>query len=192
MTITFIRHGKTLGNLEKRYIGKTDEMLCESGVREIKRNVLEKKYPDAGFVFSSPMKRCLETCTLIYPQKKPVIIEDFCEMDFGFFEGKNYGELKDNPEYQKWLESGGENPFPGGESRADFVRRIMRGFDSMMKKIACCLENSSGSGKAFLKKNLSVSAVVHGGTIMAAMSELTKKNYYDFQILNGESLSYEF
>lgn len=187
MKITFIRHGKTSGNLEKRYIGKTDELLCESGILQIKKNILGKKYPAAGIVFSSPMKRCLETCSLIYPQKKPVIIEDFREMDFGAFEGKNYGELKDNPEYQKWLESGGEIPFPGGEGRADFVRRTMRGFDKMTEEIARYCEKSG-----CVEKDVLVSVVVHGGTIMAVMSSLTKKNFYDFQIANGEILSYEF
>lgn len=192
MTITFIRHGKTLGNLEKRYIGKTDERLCEVGAAEIRQNVIKKKYPAADIVFSSPMRRCLETCSLIYHQKQPVLMEDFCEMDFGSFEGKNYGELKDSPEYQKWLKSGGEKPFPGGESRADFVRRTMRGFDRMIEEISLFRGNSSCGGETFLQKNLRISAVVHGGTIMAAMSSLTKKNYYDFQILNGEFLSYEF
>ena len=29
--ILLIRHGKTQGNLERRYIGRTDEPLCEAG-----------------------------------------------------------------------------------------------------------------------------------------------------------------
>lgn len=37
MKIIFIRHGKTKGNLEKRYIGKTDESLCEIGIKELKK-----------------------------------------------------------------------------------------------------------------------------------------------------------
>ena len=31
MKLQFIRHGKTQGNLEKRYIGSTDEPLCAKG-----------------------------------------------------------------------------------------------------------------------------------------------------------------
>ena len=31
-TLVFIRHGATKGNLEKRYIGRTDEPLCDIGI----------------------------------------------------------------------------------------------------------------------------------------------------------------
>ena len=31
MKLTFIRHGKTQGNLESRYVGRTDQPLCAEG-----------------------------------------------------------------------------------------------------------------------------------------------------------------
>lgn len=34
-TITLIRHGKTAGNYEKRYIGVTDEQMTLDGKNEI-------------------------------------------------------------------------------------------------------------------------------------------------------------
>ena len=43
MTVFLIRHGQTRGNLERRYIGSTDQRLCARGrealeaVREIGR-----------------------------------------------------------------------------------------------------------------------------------------------------------
>ncbi len=182
---TFIRHGATAGNLEKRYIGKkTDESLSEIGAAKILENTAKGKYPGADFVFSSPMKRCLETCNLIYgseknPKEKPTIIEDFCETDFGDFEGKNFSELKDNPEYKKWIESGGEMPFPNGEGRAEAAARALKGFSKTLEILG---EN--------LEKAVHVSAVVHGGTVMAVLSKLTGKNYYDFQLENGDAVSF--
>ena len=53
MKLIFIRHGKTAGNLERRYIGRTDEPLCDEGIAEI----LGKEYPDADIVVASPMFR---------------------------------------------------------------------------------------------------------------------------------------
>ncbi|MDR4022422.1 MAG: phosphoglycerate mutase family protein, partial [Eubacteriales bacterium] len=38
MKIILIRHGKTAGNIKGRYIGKTDEPLCEEGINEIREN----------------------------------------------------------------------------------------------------------------------------------------------------------
>ena len=108
MKIIFIRHGKTAGNLEKRYIGTTDESLCDEGKSEIKG----RAYPDVRRVICSPMKRCIETAALIYPDIKPFICNDLRECDFGDFENKNYSELNGNADYQRWIDSGGEMPFP--------------------------------------------------------------------------------
>ena len=64
MKWVLIRHGKTQGNLEHRYIGsQTDESLCPQGISELK----EMHYPPVQRVFVSPMKRCLETAALLYP-----------------------------------------------------------------------------------------------------------------------------
>jgi len=193
---TFIRHGATAGNLEKRYIGKkTDESLCERGAAKIAKNAAEGKYPGADFVFSSPMKRCLETCNLIYdseknPGLKPILIEDFCETDFGDFEGKNFSELKDTPEYKKWLESGGELAFPNGESRAEATARSLNGFSKMLDFLALNTKNEKQEKTEKTEENLRVSAVVHGGTVMAVLSKLTGKNYYDFRLENGGKISF--
>ena len=35
MEIVLIRHGATAGNIEKRYIGTTDEPLCDTGTAQI-------------------------------------------------------------------------------------------------------------------------------------------------------------
>ena len=56
-TFYLIRHGRTAGNLERRYIGSTDEPLCPEGRREVSG----LRAPEADRVFASPLKRCLET-----------------------------------------------------------------------------------------------------------------------------------
>ncbi len=69
ITVCLIRHGITKGNLEGRYIGTTDEPLYD--------NKIQKSIPDADLVVSSPLKRCVSTARLIYPENKIEIIEDF-------------------------------------------------------------------------------------------------------------------
>ena len=91
-----IRHGKTQGNLEHRYIGnRTDEPLCEQGIAELKT----KHYPMVQRVFVSPMKRCLETAALLYPGVPVDVVDDFRECDFGDFE--NYIDVWYNSLYYK-------------------------------------------------------------------------------------------
>lgn len=175
MKIIFIRHGKTVGNREKRYIGRTDEALCGEGISEIN----SKKYPDAESVFCSPMRRCIETAKLIYADKKINIFDDFRECDFGDFEGKNYAELNGDPVYQSWIDSGGKMTFPNGEDPDLFKKRCACAFEKITEKIK--LEDTAA-------------LVVHGGTIMAILEKFAvpKKDFYEFNAQNGGGFITEF
>ena len=164
-----IRHGLTQGNLEGRYTGcRTDEPLCPKGVEALRR----VSVPPVTRVFSSPMKRCLETAAILYPLLVPEIVPDFRECDFGAFENKNYAELNGRKDYQRWIDSGGGIPFPGGESRGSFSARCVRAFDALTK------EDPAGD----------CALIVHGGTIMAIMEAraLPRGGYYDFRVKSGQ------
>jgi alpha-ribazole phosphatase len=168
LIINLIRHGKTSGNLEKRYIGRTDEPLCEAGLKEL-GNIA---YPDCELVVASPMKRCVQTANVIYPDKKIETYDELRECDFGDFEGKNHIELSKNADYRKWLENGGLGVFPNGENSDRFRERSISGF---LKAI---------EDNKMLK---SISFVVHGGTIMSVLAKFAvpQKKFYDFMIENG-------
>lgn len=191
--ITWIRHGMTQANGEHRYLGKTDEPLSEKGIRFLQEKKKKSFFNAPEFLYASPMKRCVQTAEILF-RRKPVLIPEWKEMDFGQFEGKNYEELKDNPDYQKWIDSNGTLPFPGGEPREQFIRRSMEGFDRMMSDILIKSEKNTriqnGTETQDLKNNceteIPVVAVVHGGTIMAVLSSLTGGEYFDFQVKNGE------
>ena len=170
--IYLIRHGKTPGNEEKKYIGVTDESLSGRGREEI----LAKKYPKTDIIFSSPMKRCLETASLIYPGSAVIVEEDFRETDFGEFEGKSYDELKNDPSYLKWIESGGTTAFSGGEDRKSVCVRVMKAFRKALSHI---------------KEEETAVFIVHGGTIMTIISELFNSDFYDHQVKNGMGYFFE-
>lgn len=179
-TLVLVRHGKTIGNIEKRYIGRTDESLCEEGIQELKQNLGCGMYLNADLVFSSPMKRCVETSEILFPETMSKIISDFREIDFGEFEGKNHEELNGRKDYQDWINSNGTISFPGGEGQNQFIERCVKGFDELID----CVRNS---GKIVPNgKKIVVCAVVHGGTIMSILSTHTGKQYYDFMLKNGE------
>ncbi len=174
ITFLLIRHGATAANREHRYIGRTDEPLSADGQAQIVTACEQQKYPQAEHVFVSPMLRCKMTAELIYPGVPKTYIADWCEMDFGRFEGKNYEELKGDAAYRTWIDSNGMLPFPDGESREAFIRRVETGFWQMTAQLADRAEKNT------------VAAVVHGGTIMALLSRFGGGAYFDYQIPNGE------
>lgn len=62
--IFFIRHGATEGNLRRRYIGRTDEPLCEAGIAQVK--ALQKRgFQSIGFLVS-PMLRTRRRRTFFF------------------------------------------------------------------------------------------------------------------------------
>ena len=183
--LTLIRHGATLSNKEGRYLGKTDESLSLDGIRTLEKSVADRTYPAAVLLFSGPMKRCIETAHILYPGQAPVLIPEWTEMDFGTFEGHNYKELSGSPDYQRWIDSGGTLPFPEGESREAFILRSVAGYENMLRYMKSVWERSAVSGQS----DRSVSAVVHGGTIMALLSHFLEGEYFDYQVKCGQGYS---
>ena len=183
--LTLIRHGATFSNQEGRYLGKTDVSLSPDGIRTLEKFVADRTYPVADILFSGPMKRCLETAQILYPEQMPILIPEWTEMDFGVFEGHNYKELSGSPDYQRWIDSGGTLPFPEGESREAFILRSVAGYENMLRYMKSVWERSAVSGQS----NRSVSAVVHGGTIMALLSHFLEGEYFDYQVKCGQGYS---
>ena len=105
MDIYLIRHGKTKGNLEGRYIGTTDEPLCEEGKQSLMQMADAKKYPAVEALFVSPMLRCRESAKILFPKQSISVVSDLRECDFGRYENKNFQELSGDADYQRWLDS---------------------------------------------------------------------------------------
>jgi len=180
MQVWLIRHGMTQGNKERRYIGRTDESLLpeERNVLKEKRIQLENlliSFENKDVVlYSSPLKRCVETANLLFPGL-PISVENgLCECNFGDFEYKNYQELKKEPFYQKWIDSNGTLPFPNGESQESFQKRCVDCFEYLL-------------GKEYVQDKQLLIFVVHGGTIMSLMSwyAVPKRGYFEWQPANG-------
>lgn len=175
MKVILIRHGKTPGNEEGRYIGETDESLSRQGERELQE--MRERCPRAELLFSSPMKRCIETASILYPELSPLLLPELRERSFGRYEGKNYQELERDDAYQGWLRSGGSLPFPDGEREEEVRERILRGF----RKIERILREQSAEDTA-------AAVITHGGVVMTLLSEKRGGNFYDYQIKNGSFL----
>ena len=176
MEVRLIRHFATEGNLEKRYIGVTDEEIKAEFVLEhtLKKEENGREEWKPELVIVSPLRRCRQTAEILFPGEPVHIIEELAECDFGEFENKNYKELEGNPHYQEWIDSNGTLPFPGGESREGFKSRNLRGFDRV---VSGCIRSHVAEA----------ALVIHGGTIMNIMEEYAdiQKPFYEWHVRNG-------
>ncbi|MCM1183692.1 MAG: histidine phosphatase family protein [Roseburia sp.] len=178
VTLALIRHGATPANREGRYLGRTDEALSEEGREALLAYKARRYYPEADCLFVSPMRRCMETARLLYPRLVPTVIPEWREIDFGRFEYGNYEELKSEPAYQAWVDSGGTLDFPEGESRRAFMLRCAAGLERMRGELR-------GRTQAHADAPVRAGAIVHGGTIMALLSAPDGERYFDYQVPNG-------
>lgn len=155
--IHFIRHGDIADTLKGKYIGKTDVALSESGREKLAEYDSKYIYPGTQVVFTSPLKRCVETARILYPDINPIAIEQLSECDFGEWENKTADELKDIPEFQKWLAGERDARPPKGENGAEFTNRICDIFEQIVEGL--------------IKTNNTEAVIItHGGVIMTLLS----------------------
>ena len=129
----------------------TDIGLSDDGADRLDAIRVKGELPDTGMLFTSPLKRCLETCDLLFPDNEPIVIPELREFDFGDFENKKAAELENDPQYIQWI-SGRACP-PNGEASDDFVKRIALGLNIMVRKMM--------EAEVF-----EATAVMHGGVMM--------------------------
>ncbi len=169
--INFIRHGQTEANVQGAYIGVTDVHLSLKGHEQLMKIYNEQGYPRTEMLISSPLSRCLETCSAIFPSQNVTINGAFSECNFGDWEGKTAAQLAGNPKFAEWLSNSEKTPPPNGESGADFTRRVCLGFERLVNSMM-----SSGIRSATI--------VTHGGVIMTllAVYGLPQAHSYDWRM----------
>ena len=175
--LLLIRHGATAGNMQRRYVGSTDEPLCEMGMKQV--HSLREKNLNINRLFISPMQRTIQTAQILFPQMKYTVVQGFREMNFGVFEGKSAHELADHPDYQAWVDAFCERQIPGGECAADFKTRCCSAFRDIMTTV---------------DDDDSVALIVHGGVIMAILEAFAQphRDFYHYHINNGECVRCEY
>lgn len=155
--IHLIRHGAAAEIRRGAYIGTTDVSLSEDGANELRRLDKEFDYPGTQVVFTSPLKRCLQTCEILYPDIKPIIIDQLRECSFGEWEGLMAEDLAGSEDFNKWLAGDTGVKPPKGESGADFTKRVCNVFASIVDGLV-----KTGTTDCVI--------VTHGGVIMTLLA----------------------
>lgn len=171
MELLLIRHSITPGNLEKRYVGSTDQPLAPEGEALARERACTM--PPIQALWISPMLRCRQTAEILFPGLTAVEIPDLRECDFGAFEGRTWEEVKDEPAYQTWISGDLTAAPPDGEAVEDFDLRCRRGIRQVIEQ-ARRLGVRRGA------------VVAHGGTWMAVLEGLGRpeRAFYQWQTGN--------
>lgn len=170
-----IRNMPCEGNLEGRYIGRTESPLAESSIAQLLQMKRKYPYPQAQAFFASPSIRCVDTLKLLYPKADPEVILQMAECDFGDWENKTAQELQSEPGFSQWLASGGQTAPPNGESSPVFVQRVCSGFEMLVQNL--------------MVKGLTSSVLVtHAGVITTLLSAygLPRAKPLDWMCAPGE------
>ena len=152
-TVRLIRHEPTQANIERRYIGWTDQSI----VRQVSADMAFTP----SVIYGSDLKRCEETATCYFRDVPFIANAQLRETNFGDFEMKTYDELKNNSLYRAWI----DNPLfvapPNGESLNAFNTRILTAFQEV------------------IKGQEEVTFIVHGGVIKAILANYLNKAFHD-------------
>jgi ribonuclease H / adenosylcobalamin/alpha-ribazole phosphatase len=127
MVTLLLRHGQTPMSVQKRYAGRTDAPLTDTGVQQAA--AAAKRLAQAGIaaIVSSPLQRTVRTAEEVSAATGvPVVTDDgFRETDFGAWEGLTFAEVRERwpSEMTAWLADPSVAP-PGGESFAQVSERV--------------------------------------------------------------------
>jgi broad specificity phosphatase PhoE len=146
MKLFLVRHGET--TMQGRYIGKrSDPPLSTLGVEQAVACSSRLYAEPLNAVYASPLSRALRTAERIaQPHALEVeLVSELAEIDFGKWDGLTFEEIgqKDGELRDRWLASRGRTRRgtpnatpPGGESIADFDRRVKTGLEKMLRAAA--------------------------------------------------------
>lgn len=158
----WVRHAPVIG-VNGRIYGQ-DDLESDCG-NDAQFKLLAGTLPRDAVWLVSHLKRTHQTASAIFAARvaetvpglnlvAPVILSDLAEQHFGDWQGMTYEQLEAMRGYQRfWHAPASERP-PGGESFEDVVARVARAIERVTAEHA----------------GRDIVAVVHGGTIRAALA----------------------
>lgn len=175
-----VRHGETEWNKLGRFQGCTDIELSDDGIQQAKL-LMEKLENKFDYIYTSPLSRAVQTATIINQDtvdRKPIIIQDLREINFGAWEGLTSEQIKEQypSEFQTW--------------RTDEAKANLVGGDLSLKNASTRVTNAIlNIVNEHIGKRIVI--VAHGGIIKAGLIGLFewKMTMYHRFFLGNTSVS---
>ncbi|MCZ6547548.1 MAG: histidine phosphatase family protein [Deltaproteobacteria bacterium] len=127
-TIFLLRHGETAWNKQRRVMGRLEIPLNRKGISQANRIARLLPNLEIHAIYSSPLKRALDTAQILLEQNKiPMKIDpELTEVDFGRWEGYLFDDLVEDETYRRFLRSPQKSAVPGGETIGDVQKRGLK------------------------------------------------------------------
>lgn len=197
LRIWLIRHAEPLRN-RMGYLDSRDGIpLSEAGHVQAARLAARLAREPLAAVYSSPMRRAMDTATPIANAGRLSVIQNngFREIDFGDFEGREFDDLQITyPElYEQWMARPTEMTFPNGESFSGFKQRVMHAFKGLTRRKApatIAVVSHAGVNRLLIANALSLcdDCLFRIGQNYASLSRIA---YFDnsavVELLNGSA-----
>ena len=169
MKLYLVRHGQTDLNKVRRYQGRIDVPLNETGIGQAQKLALRLSCEQFDKIYTSPLSRARQTAEIIHNGSHIDITTSagLVEMDFGLLEGKTYKEIIEV--YPDWDFSVFDFTFAGGENLDSLVIRMHSFVDMLMK----------------LNENSNVLVVTHSGClriILCLLLDIDINKWWQFKI----------
>lgn len=130
--VYLLRHGHVDNGGEKRYLGRTDVPLDALGLEQAQALREYFKTIPLDAVFTSPLKRCVQTAQMIFDEY--LCVEALREIDMGDWDNMPMSHIKSHfPEL--YAQRGEDLEYftpPNGESFHDVAQRVRYAFDAIV------------------------------------------------------------
>ena len=212
--LVLVRHGKSVWNKENKFTGWTDVELSEEGIKEAKEagKLLKEKGYDFDIVYTSVLKRAIDTANLIIDEMKDsdLIIKrsyKLNERHYGALQGLNKQETieKCGEEQVKLWRRGFVKPpevtlddprFPGNDPLyKDVDKSILPSSESLKETIERVSDYYENEIKKELLNGKSIMIVAHGNSLRGLVKyieKLSDEDIMNLEIPTGKPLIYEF
>lgn len=151
MNLYVVRHGQTDWNVQGRIQGSTDIELNSTGLNQAQKTAELLKNIDFDVIYSSPLKRTVDTAKIINKYHNVSIIEDsrIIERNFGNFEGTQnvLTDISDYLDYKKNLSS----------NNVESIKELFKRIEDFLLDIY----------NKYKDTNTNILVVSHGGAIVA-------------------------
>jgi broad specificity phosphatase PhoE len=177
LRLYLIRHGETEWSLSGRHTGRTDIPLTANGEDEARE--LGKRLRDIAFdhVLTSPLKRALQTCTLVGLDKVADNEPDLAEWDYGDYEGQRSLDIRrERPDWNVYRDGCPHGEMPAHASdRAD---RLLTRLHGLTGNIALFTHGQFGCVLAARWIGLTVAEARHFALGTASLSILSFAHHH--------------